>query len=78
MTNQTKAGEVPYEHERRFFPELARLPFHLYRYNATEITQGYLEDASKSRIRHEVGNSCDIYTRTQKSGDGISRFEDEH
>jgi CYTH domain-containing protein len=71
---------IPMEHERRFFltqKQLHSLPFNFLKYPCSYITQGYLEDPLRTRIREEDKKGECSYFQTQKSGEGISRLEDE-
>lgn len=73
-------SSIPFEHERRFFltqKELLLLPFNFSEYPYVLITQGYLEDTLKTRIRDEETKKGNLYLQTRKSGGGMSRLEDE-
>lgn len=85
--NQTpdQNDSIKEEHERRFVPDLDALPFDYFKYlpGASYITQGYLEDKQRTRVRCEYKDKNktrdeeSIYTLTIKSGEGVSRDEDE-
>lgn len=81
MQNKTttqEAGTIPFEHERRFFPKLENLPFQFGQYPMTYITQGYLEDGLGTRLRDERNSAGEhTYLLTRKTGEGVSRTEDE-
>lgn len=66
--------EIPLEHERRFLADLKNLPFDFNNYPMSTIVQGYLEKQG-GRIRRENQNGKSIYTKTIKSGKGVSRKE---
>lgn len=69
---------IPQEHERRFVPVLANLPFNPHLFPVKFITQGYLGDGGKTRLRHEFSaNGQHTYLLTRKTGEGVSRTEDE-
>lgn len=71
--------QIPVEHERRFFPNLATFMFNKDQYPSTLIIQAYLEDELRTRIRDEFDRlTGHVYTQTRKTGDGVSRPEDEH
>jgi CYTH domain-containing protein len=75
--NTTEISAVPYEHERRFFPNLKTFSFDPLIYTEVYIVQGYLEDELKTRIRDETyANGAHKYLQTRKSGEGVSRQED--
>lgn len=77
--SSTPTNEVPFEHERRFFPRLQNLPFALHRYPMITIIQGYLGDTLNTRLRDEQrSEGKHTYTQTRKIGEGVSRREDEH
>lgn len=70
--------EIPFEHERRFFPELRNLPFDFSRFPSVFIIQGYLEDGLGTRLRDErTEDGRHTYLQTRKTGEGVSRTEDE-
>ena len=69
---------IPFEHERRFLPDMSALPFDFKDYPKKSILQGYLEDDLRTRIRDEYNDKGHIYTQTRKAGKGVSRLEDEH
>lgn len=71
-------GKKAYEHERRFVPNLVELPFDWKQYPYVEILQGYLSDAIGTRIRDEKRDVFHRYTKTVKTGEGITRWEDEY
>lgn len=73
----TKKKVIPLEHERRFVPDMARLPFVYDASPSSHILQLYLEDGAKTRIRMEEKAGVVTCTRTRKKGKGVSRFEDE-
>lgn len=74
----TNVGEIPFEHERRFFPRLSNLPLIISRFPSVFITQGYLEDGFGTRLRDERNaDGQHIYLVTRKTGEGVSRTEDE-
>lgn len=68
---------IPIEHERRFVPDLSCLPFDYSISPVSLIIQGYLEDGLRTRIRDEYDYCTEkhTYTKTRKSGGGISRPE---
>jgi CYTH domain-containing protein len=70
--------EIPFEHERRFFPDMNALPFDFKGYPKESILQGYLEDGLRTRIRDTNDSEGHRYTQTRKIGEGVSRHEDEH
>lgn len=77
-TNATPSGTIPFEHERRFFPELRNLPFDFSRFPSVFIIQGYLEDGLGTRLRDErTTDGRHTYLQTRKTGEGVSRAEDE-
>jgi len=69
--------EIPFEHERRFFPDMNALPFDFKGYPKESILQGYLEDGLRTRIRDTNDSEGHRYTQTRKTGEGVSRPEDE-
>ena len=71
--------QIPFEHERRFVPKLDKLPFDFRDYPMSEIFQGYLEDGVGTRVRCESKKGeGHIFTRTVKTGEGVSRREEEN
>lgn len=69
---------VKMEHERRFFPNVDMLPHGYYHSPRTFILQGYLEDDLRTRLRDERDEyGVHTYYQTRKSGEGVSREEDE-
>jgi CYTH domain-containing protein len=79
MTQAITKMQIPMEHERRFFPNLVTFTFDKDLYPSTLITQAYLEDNLRTRIRDEFDRlTGHTYTQTRKTGEGISRPEDEH
>lgn len=69
---------IPYEHERRFIPDLNKLPFDYRTFPMKSIRQGYLEDEQKTRLRDECDTDNNhVCLETRKTGCGISRREDE-
>lgn len=76
MTNPST--EIPFEHERRFVPDMNALPFDYKKYPMKSILQGYLEDELKTRLRDECDNDVHVCLQTRKTGHGVSRTEDEH
>lgn len=77
-TTTTHAGEIPFEHERRWFPDVRDLPFVFSKYQMKSIIQGYLEDEFATRLRDECTGVEHVYLHTRKTGEGISRTEDEY
>lgn len=77
-TNIAQDTTVPFEHERRFFPDMNALPFDFMNYPKEAILQGYLEDGLGTRIRDTNDNNGHRFTQTRKIGKGVSRLEDEH
>lgn len=78
MINNSVSSVVPFEHERRFFPDLKQFSLDPLAYEEIFIQQGYLEDELHTRIRRETYESgAHKYLQTRKTGDGISRKEDE-
>lgn len=71
-------GPIPFEYERRYFPKIEQLPFTPDSFPVSEIRQGYLAGAHGVRIRDEFLNGKHTYTQTIKTGEGVSRLEDEH
>lgn len=76
-TNTTKDDAIPFEHERRFFPDMSALPFDFKGYPKESILQAYLEDDLRTRIRDTSDSEGHRYTQTRKTGEGVSRPEDE-
>lgn len=81
---KTSKKRVPEEIERRWWPNMNKLPEEIRRgleanaYPSNLITQGYLEDARRSRLRRElVLMATEHFFRTIKTGAGMSRPEDE-
>lgn len=74
---EKSAKEIPLEHERRFLADFKNLPFDFNNYPMSTIVQGYLEKHG-GRIRRENQNGKSIYTKTIKSGKGVSRQEEEN
>lgn len=78
MTHNSVDSVVPFEHERRFFPNLKTFTLDYFAYEEIFIKQGYLEDELRNRIRCETYQDGTYrYLQTRKTGDGISRPEDE-
>lgn len=76
--NTINKDEVPFEHERRFVPKLSELPFVFSNYPMVSIIQGYLEDGRGTRLRDERDTKGQhTYLLTRKTGEGVSRTEDE-
>lgn len=75
--NGEDGQKVSCEHERRFLVDFGKLPFDFHDYSKARITQGYLGDPNRIRVRDEFQGSKHIYTQTKKSGSGVSRSEDE-
>lgn len=73
---QTKM-EAPMEHERRFFPNILDIPMDFRAYPMSAIEQGYLGGASGVRLRSELKDDVMTFTQTRKTGEGVSRQEDE-
>lgn len=79
----TSKAKPKKEHERRFNTILSEVPDEILvgiitgKFESSLITQGYVEDVKKTRFRSERFNNHTIYTRTRKTGSGISRPEDE-
>lgn len=69
--------KIPFEHERRFVPDLKNLPFDFTQFPMTLIAQWYLEDKRRRRVRDEYTEGKHKFLVTTKSGQGISRREDE-
>ena len=68
------------EHERRFAPQLNEKQIQNLlddRFASRLITQAYLGDGQKTRIREELCMGVYTYTQTRKTGSGISRTEEE-
>lgn len=66
------------EHERRFAPvAVTAFPFSLSDLPCALIWQGYLNDTVGTRIRSEYRDKKVSFTRTVKTGEGVSRIEDE-
>jgi adenylate cyclase len=79
MKQATISKVIPKEHERRFFPDLSTFMFDKDQHPSKLITQAYLEDELRTRIRDEFSSSTGhTYTQTRKTGEGVSRPEDEH
>ncbi len=79
MQQTVTKAEIPMEHERRFFPNLKTFKFKVGVHPVTIITQAYLEDTLRTRIREESKfPSSRVYLQTRKIGSGVSRTEDEH
>lgn len=79
MQQTAAKADIPMEHERRFFPNLMTFNFKPGVHPVTIITQAYLEDSQKTRIREELKlPSSRIYLQTRKTGSGVSRTEDEY
>lgn len=77
-TSSDHTTPIKEEHERRFFPRIEDLPEDVQTTDPRSvITQAYLEDEKRTRIREDMQNGSCIYTMTVKSGSGISRPEDE-
>jgi len=74
---EKSAKEIPLEHERRFLVDPENLPFDFNEYPMSKIFQGYLKN-QKGRVRREYQNGKSIYTKTIKSGKGVSRQEEEN
>ncbi|MCF7843583.1 hypothetical protein K9M47_01650 [Candidatus Gracilibacteria bacterium] len=70
---------IPKEHERRFVPDMDKLPFSSFLFPAVSIHQGYLEDELMTRVRDEcdLSSAKHTYSMTRKTGEGVSRDEDE-
>ncbi len=80
VTLEKESGKViPEEHERRFTLNLGEVIFPFAAFPKVFITQGYLEDPLRTRVRDEmeVVTGKHTYTTTRKSGSGVSRPEDE-
>lgn len=79
MQPATTIQNVPFEHERRFYPkqDLSDLPFDYRLYKKSEILQGYIPEVKNVRIRQEYKDGKFKFTRTIKEGSGVSRPEDE-
>lgn len=77
---KTESITIPKEYERRFFPDLATFTCDTFLYSSVLITQAYLEDEMRTRIRDELDLSTysHTYTQTRKTGEGVSRGEAEH
>lgn len=75
--NNLNQDTIPFEHERRFVPDINTLPFDYRDYPQKLITQGYLEDELKTRMRDEMDGETHTYFQTRKTGHGVSRIEDE-
>lgn len=76
--NTATTGGTPMEHERRFVPKLSELPFVFSSYPMVFIIQGYLEDGQGTRLRDERdAEGQHTYLLTRKTGEGVSRTEDE-
>ena len=75
--NMVPGTEIPFEHERRFFPDMNALPFDFKGYPKESILQAYLEDDLRTRIRDTNDSNGHRYTQTRKTGEGVSRPEDE-
>ena len=74
----TQMASIPFEHERRFFPDLTLFSFDPLLYEEVYIEQGYLEDELRTRIRLErCEDGTRKYLQTRKNGEGVSRTEDE-
>ncbi|MDO9181059.1 MAG: hypothetical protein Q7U04_01560 [Bacteriovorax sp.] len=71
---EKSAKEIPLEHERRFLVYLKNLPFDFNKYPMSTIVQGYLKKRG-GRIRRESQNGKNTYTKTIKSGKGVSLKE---
>lgn len=69
--------KIPFEHERRFVPDLKNLPVDFTQFPMTLISQWYLEDKRRRRVRDEYTEGKHKFLVTMKSGQGISRREDE-
>lgn len=76
-TNASTGKTIPFEHERRFFPDMNALPFDFKDYPKESILQAYLEDGLRTRIRDTNDSEGHRYTQTRKTGEGVSRPEDE-
>lgn len=67
--------KIPEEHERRFLIDLEKVPGNLKDYPLTRILQGYPGDPGGYRIRESrIGHDL-FYTKTIKTGSGVSRPE---
>lgn len=77
-TNTALNSAIPFEHERRFFPDMNALPFDFKGYPKESILQAYLEDGLRTRIRDTNDSDGHRHTQTKKTGEGISRHEDEY
>jgi CYTH domain-containing protein len=75
MDSKEGHKKVPYEHERRFEIDLKNLPVTFSDYPKVKIIQGYLENPDRIRLRDEFMDGKHSYTRTMKSGSGVSRIE---
>lgn len=75
--DQSSPTEIPFEHERRFIPDIHSLPFEFKMYAMKSILQGYLKDEFGTRLRYESSDQGHMYLQTRKTGSGISRTEDE-
>lgn len=73
-----KQTAIPMEHERRFFPNILDIPMQFRAYPSSGIEQGYLADGHGTRIRSELKDDVMSFTQTRKTGEGVSRPEDEH
>lgn len=71
-------SDVTYEHERRFLPDPRDFPFIFRSFPFEDIQQTYLEHPERCRIRDSYKDYKHIYTKTIKTGSGISRKENEH
>lgn len=72
-----KSTATPMEHERRFFPNILDIPLHFRTYPVSYIEQGYIGGASGARLRRELKDGVMTFTQTRKTGEGVSRQEEE-